>query len=341
MASSLIKDQIHPADMLALYVQVDGVLTDVYEAKFAIFDESSAIPGTAGLTGTVTTGAGHFLTGCYGVYDAVNVRFWKPTSTIKRGRVEWSYKLASTDSAVLVTRYFEVLEATVASRPAQTLVLLQDVKDFGTIGSATDTRLRTAILEWRDVIERYCKQRFRPVRETRRFRGTGSSMLFLPEPVFGVSEFYANSETTKRLLTEFTFYGATGNDRRNPKMEWALSEGSIFAPSGGGTFVSGLIQKLSAVVGFIEEDTLGAPLAVQEAMIRGVRLGLRADLSGGSAGSPGGVIKREETDGHAIEYAVSSGSAKGGFLSILKDPAIRDALTFYVGPISLAAPSVD
>lgn len=345
MATSLIKDQVPALDLLALYVQVDGIATDVFEAKYEIFDESAGLPGTSLKAGTVTTGTGHFATGCYGAYDSATSAAWKPTATYARARIEWRYKIASTSDETLALRAFEVVATSVGQRPYLVPALIQDVKDYASPApTQTDKAIREAIIEWRDLIERYCRQGFLPRRQTKILTGSGSYLLQLSEPLFAAIEIKINAGTDARTLgTDFTFYGAVGAERHNPRILWKRSSssasGSIWSPSSAGSrFATRMTQSVNGVWGFVEEETLDAPELVRKAVTRGVRLALDAEATGGSGGSPGGPIRREETDGHMIEYAVSSGSSRSGLLSILRDPIIRDALDLYRGPIQVISP---
>lgn len=340
-SASLITGLAHAKEMLALYVQVDGVLTDAFEAKFIIYNESSGLPGAVLLSKTVTTGNGHFATGCYGAYDTS--AFWAPAATYTRCRIEWRYKLLSTDTDhTLAVRRFEVVATSVADRAEQVPILVQDVKDQGEIGAASDRLLRDIILEWRDTAERYCRQRFRAVREPRRFRGSGGRILFLPEPLVGVATFRPNSETLDRDLAQFLFWATVGEERRNPKVEWGrTATDSIYYPHASGNFGSGLVNTLSGVWGFVDPETLECPYQIQRALRRGVLLTLSDDDIGGRSSVAGGPLSGEMTDGHEVKYAVSSGKSRGGMLSILKDPAIRDVLDQYRAPIAITTTSID
>lgn len=339
-SASLIQGVVHPKEMLALYVAVDGVLTDAHEVKYEIFNESAGLPGSSLIAKTVTT-TGKFATGCYGAYDTTG--YWAPSAAYSRCRIEWKYKIKSTDTDyTVVVRTFEVVATSVGSKAEQVHILIQDVKDAGYIGTTTDRRLREAILEWREAVERYCRQRFRTVRESKRVRGSGGRVLFLAEPAVAVSAFRPNSETVDRDLTQFTFWGLVGDERRNPRIEWgAKATDSIYYPTSSGFFGAGLVNTLSGVFGFVEPDTFEAPYQVQRAIVRGVLLLVADDEAGGRAGVPGGPKASEEADGHKVSYAVSSGKSRGGMLSILKDTMIRDVLDLYRAPVGISTTSID
>lgn len=213
---------------------------------------------------------------------------------------------------------------------------------------------------WRSLIERICRQRFRLVGECRQFQGEGGSTLFLPEPLFWGLVFLpgiASSVTEiAREIGEvedpgnlfdlyspiFNVRGATGPDRRNPAVDIVSnpSSGNLGPFSRLGPFASdwtfGAASTIWGFWGFVEEETQDCPIEIRTAATRGILLSNGYDLSVGGGGAPG-PVRRERTDSHEIEWAVQTGSIRGGLLSILKDPAIRDALDLYRGPIGIAA----
>lgn len=352
MASTLLNGSEHLYDLLALYTAVNGVLTDAYSAKFAIFDCSASFPGTqkypAAGYADVTTGPGHLGTGRYGAFDATTTKPWKPAAAMTRARCAWFYKMSATDDEHVVERWFEVVEPTVATRPSSGLALIQDVKDaLGTaLGTMNDKAIHNRLMYWRDVIERYCQQPFRPIRETKRLRNSGGSALFLPYAFVGIESWTREGYTTVEDLSLVRIYGNEGDDRHNPKMEFGTMAGDIFTATGALDYspTAGTTESVLGVWGFVEPWSLGAPEAVKEALLQafGVEIAALAAGSGGSGGVPAGPIKSEKTDMHSITYSdagTPTSGARSGLIALLGSEAIRDALDLYRAPIGIAAPA--
>lgn len=344
MATTLILDQTHPLDLLALYVQVDGVLTNAHSATFAIFDDSDGAPGVQVIPALPDTyvdvgdSIANFATGCYACIDPETSEGWAPGETMRRGRVVWRYQLAATDPDTGTDYYsdhvveipFEVVATTVASRPGMGLALVQDVRDFGGIAaSTTDAQILAQLRSAQETFERLCRQRFRPVREARRMKGDDSDTLFLPEPMFGLTSITADGSALD--LTVIRVYGSDGDDRRNPKLEIANEARTIFTPSMLGMFRAGSTPYLvSGVWGFIEPDTLRCPSLLKDAAVRWARLVLAERGSAGPQPLPGRKIRSEMTDRHSITYADAAGTGgRVGLEAILRDPVIADVLSLY------------
>jgi len=227
MPTTLPVGKQHNYDELALYVQVEGKLTDAYKVEYEIYDESAGFPGTAIAPGAtsqdVTDTDGHFATGCYGVIDLGTGLPWSPPSEITRGRVYWIYRLEEDGPEYRVERIFEVVAPTVTVRSAFNLWLIQDLLDHPKvveIGTPPDARTAFNLLKiWTQRITLYCGQHFYPKREVRRFKWRPNAHLFLPMPLFGLTSFRAIDESTPMSLSELVVWGATDEERRNPKIE--------------------------------------------------------------------------------------------------------------------------
>lgn len=339
MPTTLPVDRRHDYDELALYVQVEGKLIDAYKVEYEVYDESAGYPGAIIAPGAtrqdVTDTDGHFATGCYGVIDLGSGDPWTPDAEISRGRVYWYYTLEAGGPEYVVERIFEVVATSVTKRPTFNLWLIQDLLDhpkIAEIGTPPDARTTFNLLKvWTQRITLYCGQHFYPKRGVRRFKWRPNAHLFLPVPLFGLTSFLAIDESTPMSLSELVVWGATDEERRNPKIEM------YDARPGFGLTVMTTV-KVDGVWGFIEEDTLDAPLDMTtEALKVLARALFDAAHNVTSTVEPFGPLKREKTDGHEVEYAVVSTVVRSGMMALLKDPALRDALDLYRRPIGVAA----
>lgn len=351
MASTLIKDVVHSFPLLGLYTATEGVLADAYVVEFQIFDCSASFPGTQKYPSSgranVTTGSGHLGTGRYGAYDTTTSAAWKPAAAYSRARIVWYYKMSATDSEHMVERWFEAVETTVATRQDSGLALIQDVKDTGVdLGTVTDRRIHELLVLWRDLVERYCRQPFRPLYQSLKLRGGGGRALMLPYAFVGMASVTRAGRTDAEDSSLYDFFGNEGDDRRNPRIEVAEETGDLFTRREGGTvFTGGVAYTLLGAFGFVEPESLGAPLAVQDAIVRLVVAAVANIVSGssGSGSTEAGPIISETTDGHNIKYSdasLSASDSRSGFLSLLGDAAIRDMLDLYRAPIAIETPTV-
>lgn len=351
MSSTLIKDSFHSYPLLGLYCATAGVLADAWLVEFQIFDCSASFPGTQKYPSSgranVTTGTGHLGAGRYGAFDSTTNKAWKPTAAYSRCRIVWFYKATSTSDEQVVERWFEVVTDAVATQPSSGLALIQDVKDTGvTLGTLTDRRIHELLILWRDLIERYCRQPFRPLYQSMKLRGGGGRALMLPYAFAGMASITRAGRTDAEDSSLYDFFGNEGDDRHNPRIEVAAETGDLFTRREGGTiFTGGVAYTLLGAFGFVEPESLGAPLAVRDAIVQLVVSAVTDIVSGGggSGSSTAGPITSETTDGHNIKYSeagLSSSSVRGGFLGLLGDAAIRDALDLYRAPIAIDTPTV-
>jgi hypothetical protein len=338
MASTILKSvTVGPHD-LALYNAINGILADAYKVEIEILDASTAFPGTVLVAKTDVTTAAKVSTGIYRAVDAGGSP-WIPAATCKRGRCIWSITQAAGDEPAEVERSFEVVEASVARRSSLGLALIEDIYDAGMDESTYPREVVHATLgRWRDLIERVCRQRFRPVFESKRIRGQKAiDVLPLSEPLFALSTIMLNGDTVTSDNANFFVFGGRLGEQRNPRIELA-SNPSFYAPSNiAAGFAHGMIQTVAGAWGFVDPDTYDPPEEIRRAAIRGTVLALTSGIAGSSSsGSPGGPIKSETTDGHSVEYGVTTSTVRTGLLSLIGDAAIRDALMLYRGPIGIA-----
>jgi hypothetical protein len=337
VAATLVKDQAHDADLLALFVQVDGTLTDAAQVQAQVMNVSAGQPGTklfpAATDWEDLTTTGRRSLGVYDVIDGADT--WTPTAEYARGQVNWRYKVVASDPWSYVRRVFEVLDDDdTGGQQLPTLFLVQDMRDAGVPDTIADDAAAVATAQrMRELAERYCRQRFRPVWEVRRLRGYSHPVIPLPEPLYGLQSIVEGS--TDLDLDRMVVWGHSGDGRRNPRVEIDVSTGSIMLPIPTGlSFSTGLITTITGVWGFFEPGTYEAPLLVKRALIDEAAWDWGI-IPGGGGGGSAGSKKRERTDGHEIEWAVQSAAVRPGGLSLMGQ-ATRDTLLMYRAPLALA-----
>ena len=336
MSATLLNGQTPPADLLALYVQDEGKLVDASAVSYVITD---LVTGSQ-ITANADALAGKIATG---VYSAVlsGGGLYTPSQTYARAAIEWSYTVGGNTKKLV--RFFEVLTSDGVIKPSLNLCLVQDVKDAGSTETSS-AKLWNMGQRWTSLIERTARQRFRPIRETKRFRGQGATLMLLPEPCFGVSKIeIEDSEVSSSL---FHVFGATGRERFNPRIELLSEVRNIYRVRISARFYESHKVEVSGVWGFVDVDTqwsasvnyLEPPREIIQAAARGAYLSI-FEAGGANIAVAPGVIKKETTDGHSVEYAVSQPTATRPVMDILKDPEIADAIKLYRAPIHISAPA--
>lgn len=344
MSSTLIKSQQHDPDLLALYVASAGKLVDAAEIAYQVWDDTTTptklLPSGAGTWQAITSS---FRTGCYGVY--VSGSPWTPSAVYKKARVLWRYKLAATDTTYTTrTVYFEVVESTVARSASRGMTRIQDVRDLAWVPAGyTDMQIHQAIRYWQRIVERYCRQRFVPVYASRRFPRTTRDALHLPEVLQGLLTVYDHDLESNVDLTDVENVCTTDEiDMGNPKLvvksqqTLSIFEVSVVRLNG---FRANRGYTVTGIWGFYDAQTYEPPEAIFGAFMQLLRLAIDP-----TADAPTMGVKRSETtDGHSVAYGPGSRPLPGTFLSLLKDPAIRDVLNLYSGPsgMALSAPLDD
>lgn len=332
MPASLVKDMPVPSSLLTLRVPQDGKLSDAYAVSLRLLDETS-LPATVLLdAGSVVDTAAHLGTGRYAC--APSGTAWTPDATVEVGVAEWTYRIASDGDDVVVRMPFEVVDDTVAATAEDVYCLISDVKALYATAQS-DRVIRRTSLEWRAIVERYCRQRFRLVHESRIVSGRGSLRIHLQEPVL-LASMATNGLADAVDLSVFDVQ-TERESRWNPKITRATTAPTLFSQSLSSTpFGAGLKTVLTGSWGFVEPETQSAPSLIQDASARGVALACQArDEERVEARVAGGPVVSEQTDQHTIQYGMSSGKSVGGLLSLLRDVGIRDSLDQYRAPIGI------
>lgn len=347
MATTLIKGQAVETDLLALYAQEAGHLADPYKVELQVLNTSAGLPGVAllpvggGWQNVTSHAVAHFATGCYAVVDPVTGQLWAPAATVAEGLVRWRVTATNGATPYYVERRFEVLDTNAGTRPSLGLTLLADLRAVGIPVAVTDRMLLSTALRWRDLIERMARQRFRPIRESRSVEGTGALALMLPEPLHALSAMYMNGNTVASS-TPPEVYGHSGEGRRNPYLQnSAVDSDDLYARlcGSGEMFSRRLKQTVSGVWGWFESDSYEPPWEIREAAVLGVQI-MYADRDGtlDPGVAIGGPLKRERTDRHEQEYAVTASAVRTNMLALLRDARIREAIQLYRGPLGMGTP---
>lgn len=333
MPSSILTGQEHPLELLALFVQDEGILADAYQVEYQIFDDSSSLSGTqlypavAGNREDVTIGSGHYGTGQYGAWDSVTGAPWVPSADVARGRVVWYYTLVEGGAERVVERRFEALSSTVASQPDQSLALIQDMRDADiTTSLVSDRDVYLTIRTWSELVRRYTGHSFLPEYKLKRLKWRPLATLHFSEPLFGLAEFRVDGSDAYDL-DYLRVWGVGFDERRNSRIEFISAYGPRFG------FVRRCIVRVTGVWGYFDPDTFDPPVALQDMTIDAIVKVLDEDTGPGSYGS----IKREKVDGHEIEYNFTLSATRSGMLALLKSAAFRDLLDLYKAPNGISA----
>lgn len=227
-------------------------------------------------------------------------------------------------------------------------VTVAEVRAEGVPGDAThevtDARVQAAINLWSQVVERLCRQWFESRALTVLMDGNGADTLWLPVPVISLSALYVNGDFTTVLdpLYYEVFNSRTvPDDRKNPKVQLKHEKRDLFEKvlwDEYPIFTKGQRnQKLVGNFGFTEPDGT-TPLLIKRAVLKLISKSLSAMYAGWPALPPsGGPVSKETTDGHSIEYAIST-TASSGLMGLTGDPEIVQIIRMYSAPTTVAVP---
>lgn len=351
---------------LTFYHQVNGLLTNVHELSFQVFDVSTdakkltplqvfpALVGTkqpVNIVDAPESGGGKLGTGAYAAGWTVPA-----DAALGEHKVVWSWKATSTSPLRSCSQPFDVLEKPVPL--GEVYALPSSLRAEGVLSTGeeavSDLRLATALLLSQEYVERVTRRFFTPRMMEVRVDGTGANAIMLNQPIIGVS-------SLKFAATFLLFAGLDQNpdayrvynrhlggmiypdDRNNPKLElYSLDGYASLYTSGGFRFPRGHQNvTLAGVFGYTEPD--GSPFGkTPEGLQHAVRLlVLRnlpklTDTDARRAQRDTWRITSEKTREQQIDYGlyVSKGSTVG---SITGDPEIDSLLVMFRAPGSLGA----
>lgn len=361
---ALARGQANTPSILNWFVTVGGVQTDVNDVGFRILDISAGLPGTQIFPATpdtyesVTAAPGHFSTGSYYAYDNEHAVGWTPDIAEALGthRVEWRWRVTVDDPYQLGTEDFEVLVQSEGSSDDM-YVSVADIRAEGvTTDMVSDIRVMAAIQTWQAFLERACRQWFNPKTLIIKFDGTDSDAIHFGVPIISVDYLRVNGLKTDLQCSLYKVYNSIRypDDRRNPRIK-LVSEDELdiyTAPLiyGRMKFRKGRHnQEVKGTFGFTEEDG-SVPLLIRRALTKLVVQKIanpifKADPGDDTVPLPPllqGILKKEETDGHSLEWTTAGGDIKPrapGLIGITQDQEILDIIKLYKAPIGIATPA--
>jgi hypothetical protein len=354
--------------VLDIFTQVNGVLTDVAELTFQIFDVSDATkqqnpvqvyPPTTGTRTPVN------VTDLCPVGDKLSTgRFvarWAPPvdASIGTYEIHWAFKLTASSPEQAFREEFEVLPE-VTGFASTGYAFVSDLREEGvTLADASDMRLQRLISLASQYIDRVTGRFFEPRTMTLTVDGSGGRIQLLGHPIVAVSSvemfvgMFAESGVLPVIPSFFRVYNRhlsqgllDPDDREDPKLEffhWSDLLGVHATPAGhlglGSLVWLPGVQNvvIEGVFGYTEPD--GSPTGKTPELIRHVTklLVLReipkmTDLSRREERQRRWRIVSERTrdQGYNLEALRLHGSFTG-------DPEIDNILVAYQRPAQAGA----
>jgi len=226
-------------------------------------------------------------------------------------------------------------------------ITVAEVRAEGLPDPPSDAKVQAAIDLWSQVIDRLCRQWFESRPLTILMDGNGADTLWLPVPIITVSALYINgdfdpvSQPLDPAYYEVFNSRTTPDDRKNPKVQLKHEKRDLFEKvlwDEYPIFTKGQRnQKLVGNFGYTEPDG-STPLLIKRAVLKLISKSLAAMYAGWPAlPAPSAPVSKEVTDGHSIEYAIST-TASSGLMGLTGDPEIVQIVRMYTGPMSVAVP---
>jgi hypothetical protein len=360
---ALARGQENQPSIVNWFVTVNGILTDMYEVGFRIFDITAGLPGTQIFPTTpgdyedVTNAPGKFGVGSYYAYDNTAGNGYTPglAATVGTHRIEWRWKRSVASQYQAGFEDFEVLVESAGSS-VDTYCSVQDIRDLGiTVAMMSDEDVLAQIELWQMVLERVCRQWFNARSMVLSLDGTDSDTLFLGVPIISVEYLRMNGNDVDVDTDYFRVYnGRAGwpDHRRNPKISLVRSEdGNLYTRPvihGQMKFRRGYQnQEIKGIFGFTEADG-SVPKPIKRALCKLVYEKITKPLNPSLVPTlppppppPTGPISEEETDDHRRKYAVASAkqAAPGILAGVTQDPEIQQILRLYRAPMGAATPA--
>jgi hypothetical protein len=328
-----------------------GVLTDMNLVEFQVLRIEDGLPGVQvfPLTGWegVTSGGGHFATGCYYAYDNAGGKGWTPGVSADLGthRIFWRWKQYPTSDYQEGAEDFELVGA--EGGAGDTYITIADVRAEGLANPPySDTQIDSAILTWQDFLDRACRQWFLPKMLTVEFDGDGSYDAHFGVPIISVEYLRINLSSDDLDPSLYKVY----SERQNPKI--ALVQPAQIRDIHQMPFTYGEVRFLKGFKNQVVKGSFGCvdengdpPRLIQRALLKLVIEKLTRPVYGTGAGDESsmtfaGVVIEERTDGHSIKYGTPSfQDRRVGLSGITQDPEILDIIKLYKAPIGFASTS--
>lgn len=358
----IAREQENTPELINWFTTVNGILTDMYEVGFQIWDITGGLPGSVifpnPLDDTewedVSAGAGHYSVGHYYAYDNGNAEGWTPPISTNVGthRIKWRWKATSSSPYQSDSEDFEVLLQSAGSS-VDNYISVQDVRDEGlTEADYPDAKVLTYIEVWQAFLDRACRQWFNSRILTLSVDGNESDTLFLGVPIIEIEYLKINGQTAELDSNLYRVYNGNRypDDRRNPKICLIGPDAyeSVFVDPvvcGRLRFAKGRQnQEIKGTFGFVEEDG-STPKLIKRALLKLVIEKLTNSLYGADDGSASpvlGTLLEEWTDGHKKKWSNPGGeigSRRAGLTGITNDQEVLDIIKLYRAPLGVASPS--
>lgn len=232
--------------------------------------------------------------------------------------------------------------------PDGNYVLVSEVRAEGlTDDPPTNNQIGNRIKKWETIVEQWTGQVFREIDPGElTFDGNNSYLMHFSLPLITVTSVKINGDDTELDTTQwraFTGRQVPQDDRKNPKIMLLAANASIYTTSiftGGGVFVKGADQKITATWGYLEPDG-ECPQPIKDSIIQLVIrdfAGYFDQYFGGMSPPSGAPTQRERTDDHEIEYAGMSMDITADRWGSLIPRDIRAVLSMYKRPLAIRAP---
>lgn len=336
-------NQANTAAILALFaVSPTGYLYAPTTVQFVILSSAGTQvwPASGRLSGTLVD---------VGVYSA---GFTPNAAGLGAGQdyvIKWFYTSSDGDSELEWPLSFGVVSAGLAM-PYWSYINPQRLRDEGlTSAKMSDARLIQMIKTCQQYIERRCRQPFRPIRYTQKMGGVTGHTLFFSIPIVGIESVSLYTSVIDQgtfavffIPTHNTDPGWLPEDNRaNPKIRLAEEPGLF---SGGTTLQRYGSVPLGAknitvkgVWGCLEPDG-STPDAIQTAMLYMIMANANKLPAGEATTSASGVIIRERTDRHEVEFAAPAAGSVMTAAPFVKSTEAEELLRIWRGPILIDAP---
>lgn len=357
---TIAREQANTPDLLNWFTVVGMARADMYEIGFQVWDLTGGSPGVqifpavGGTWEDATTGVGHYGTGYYYAYDSALAAGWTPGAAANLGdwQIKWRWKVNAGSGYQYGEEDFVVGPASSGSA-LDSYCSLQDVRDAGlTPAMATDAEVLAAIELWQQVLERACRQWFRPRELTLQFDGSDSDTAFFGVPIIAVEHLKINDSADALDASFYKVYSGTEgiDDRGNPRIclvRWDGSPNIFAAPveTRVAKFRKGRKnQEVKGTFGYIQPDG-SCPKPIWRALLKLVIAAFRSPIgmSGGGSSPPVlGSVLSETTDGHSISYGSPGGNLgtrRVGLSGIIPDPEVQDIIKLYRAPLGVATPA--
>jgi len=359
---ALARGQENTPSILNWFTTVNGVLTDMYEVGFQIWDITGGLPGdvvfpTPGDANDwedVTIAPGKYSVGHYYAYDNTNAQGYTPDigQPIGTHRIKWRWKSSAAAPYQSDAEDFEVLVQS-AGGSADWYISVDDVRDEGLLeADYPDAKVIAYIEMWQQILERICRQWFNARTLILQIDGNDSDTIHFGVPIISIDYLKLNERTDELDTSFYKVYSGNQwpDDRGNPRVKLIGPEydRDIFlSPVTWGRlrFRKGRQnQEFKGTFGYVESDG-STPKAISRALLKLVVEKLTTPIystTGGSSPSLLGMVLEEKTDGHSIKYGYPGGeptSRRPGLTGITQDPEILDIFKLYRAPLGVATPA--